>query len=251
MHWKTCCTADFWAKVKLRTALVRILFVLKFPLLLDDCQEWVDFPGPLLFLRADLPGATVMKRAPAQPIQLKPDQIRAIESAVFDVVEKCLDPRFYLIDTSVEKEAGYWYLRIYVEGRDFAISLSDCESISRALDAMLENLPVLQNLSYSLEVSSPGLFRPLRKLREFEFYKGRSVRIEEHGPAPAKKTAKPEILRSEEGLLYAFDDVRRVVLLKKPEQEAPVEVVLPDNAVVCLNPEIHFPDDAEETAKEG
>ncbi|HEY9685807.1 MAG TPA: hypothetical protein V6C52_02400 [Coleofasciculaceae cyanobacterium] len=184
-----------------------------------------------------------MKRAPAKPVKLTPDQIREIDAAVFHLVEEHLDARFYLLDVNFEKEAGYWYLRIYVEGRDFSISLNDCEAVSRALDPLLDEFPPLQDHSYSLEVSSPGLFRPLRKEREFVFYAGRPVRVESK---PLKKSGKPAPeapLKLGEGILQAFDPARNVVTLKRSENNETFEVALDEEKMVCLNPEVHLPGD--------
>lgn len=188
-----------------------------------------------------------MKRAPAKPIKLSPEEIRAIELAVFSVVEKQLDAKFYLLAVDFEKEAGFWYLRIYVEGKQEAISLSDCEQISRALDPLLDELPELQDYSYSLEVSSPGLFRPLKTEREFAFYQGRVLRVETRPPAgkgkSKAKAAAQAPLRSEEGLLQAYDAQRGVVTLQRMDSVDRVEVALDADTVAFLNPVIRFPDE--------
>lgn len=186
-----------------------------------------------------------MKRVPVKPIQLSPEQVQTIQTLVFEAVEKQLDPRFYLLDVAFEKEAGAWYLRIYVEGRGFPISLNDCSGISQSLDAVIEALPILASLSYSLEISSPGVFRPLKTQREFDFYRENPVRIETYAPKGTKKNAKPELLGFEEGILQAFDGARGVVMLKKTQSPTPVEITLTEHNVVYLNPVIHFPDDAE------
>lgn len=181
-----------------------------------------------------------MKRAPAKPVKLEPDQIREIETRVFELAEKHLDSRFYLLDVSFEKEAGYWYLRVYVEGKDFTISLSDCEVVSRALDPLLDEFPPVKDLSYYLEVSSPGLFRPLRNPREFVFYAGRPVRIESK-PTPKGKPGPKVTVKPQEGTLQAFDPQHNVVTLKQADKT--VEVALSDDIAVCLNPEVHMPTD--------
>lgn len=180
-----------------------------------------------------------MKRAPAKPIKLEAEQIGTIESAVFALVEKQLDAAFYLLAVNFEKESGYWYLRVYVEGQAAPIALSDCEQISRTIDPQLETLPELKDLSYSLEVSSPGLFRPLRTEREFAFYHGRPVRVESK---PGKKGKPVPLKAPEEGQLEKFDEAGNLLVLKKPDGKT-VEVALTEDLQVLLNPEIHFPDE--------
>lgn len=189
-----------------------------------------------------------MKRAPVKPIQLTPEQVREIETAVFAVVEQKLDSRFYLLDVAFEKEAGYWYLRVYTEAKEGAISISDCEQISRELDPVVEPLPILADLVYSLEISSPGLFRPLKRQREFDFFAGRVVRIET--PAPVlkgkKKAVQPVPAKSaaegQEGLLQSYDASRNVVVLKSAQNQEIFEVALDESKVVCLNPVIRLPE---------
>jgi ribosome maturation factor RimP len=190
-----------------------------------------------------------MKRVPVQPAKITAEMIHQIESTVFAVADKNLDTRFYLLDVALEKEAAYWYLRVYIEGKDVAVSLNDCEEVSRALDPLLEGLFVLQNFSYSLEISSPGLFRPLKKSREFEFFKNSLVRIETHAPA-VKKNAKPQILSAAEGVLQAFDEARGVVMLQVPGKSDLLEVALAENTVVYLNPELHFPNDSDDASED-
>ncbi len=195
-----------------------------------------------------------MKRAPAKPIKLSPEAIQALEAALLPVIEKALDPRFYLLAVAFEKEAGYWYLRVYVEGRDFVISLDDCERISRALDPLIDEWPGLAELSFSLEVSSPGLFRPLSTPREFDFYAGRPVRIEarptDAEKAQAKKQLKkqafvaPKILH--EGTLQGFDPIQNKLKLKKNTSDELFDVPLTPDVLVVLNPELRLPDDGTE-----
>lgn len=183
-----------------------------------------------------------MKRAPAKPIQLTPEQIRQIQSAVFAVVEPQLDPRFYLLDVSFEKEAGYWYLRIYLEGKEAPVSLSDCEQVSRQLDDSLDALSILEDLSYSMEISSPGVFRPLKTEREFSFYLGRPVRVETVQPEKKKKRAPVKNAVEAEGILKSYDADTQVLTLQTASGEA-VDVSLSPERMVYLNPVLHFPEE--------
>jgi ribosome maturation factor RimP len=136
------------------------------------------------------------------------------------------------------------------------ISLDDCERISRALDPLIDEWPGLEDLSFSLEVSSPGLFRPLSAQREFDFYRGRPVRIEarpsDAEKAQAKKQLKkqafvaPKVLH--EGILQGFDSNQNKLTLKKTTSDELLEVPLTADVAVVLNPEIRLPDDGTESA---
>lgn len=195
-----------------------------------------------------------MKRTPAKPLQLTAEQIQTIETTVFETVEPKVPENFYLLDVTFEKEAGYWYLRIYVEGKSQGISLSECETISRLLDPTIDELSILQDLSFSLEVSSPGLFRPLRRQREFEFFLGKPVRVEDRPTTKGKKTVISIKQNVQEGLLQSYHPETASLILKNPQTQEAFDVQLDDNKIVCLNPVIHFPEDdsenEEETAEE-
>ncbi len=82
-----------------------------------------------------------------------------------------------MIDMEFKKEASGWVLRLFIEKKGApGVSIDDCASVSRELGVVLEvndTIPV----PYHLEVSSPGLTRPLKKEREFRIFAGRQVRI--------------------------------------------------------------------------
>ena len=82
---------------------------------------------------------------------------------------------FELWDVEYVKEAGTWYLRAYID-KEGGIAVDDCEVISRILSDWLDQTDFIED-SYILEVSSPGLGRPLKKERDFERSLGEEVEI--------------------------------------------------------------------------
>ena len=72
---------------------------------------------------------------------------------------------FELVDVEYVKEGGSWYLRAYID-KPGGIAINDCEVISRALSDKLDEEDFIED-SYILEVSSPGLGRPLKKGKGF------------------------------------------------------------------------------------
>lgn len=68
---------------------------------------------------------------------------------------------FELVDVEYVKEAGSWYLRVYID-KEGGIAVDDCEVVSREADPILDTDDCIEE-SYILEVSSPGLGRPLKK----------------------------------------------------------------------------------------
>ena len=82
---------------------------------------------------------------------------------------------FELVDVEYVKEAGNWYLRAYID-KPGGITVDDCEVVNRELGDLLDRDDFIDD-SYILEVSSPGLGRPLKKERDFIRSKGEEVEI--------------------------------------------------------------------------
>ena len=85
-------------------------------------------------------------------------------------VEKFLTPimeenNYELVDVEYVKEAGTWYLRAYID-KEGGFTVDDCEMVSRRLSDWLDKEDFIDD-SYILEVSSPGLGRPLKKEKDF------------------------------------------------------------------------------------
>lgn len=83
--------------------------------------------------------------------------------------------QFELVDVEYVKEAGSWYLRAYID-KEGGITVDDCEIISRTLSDWLDKEDFIED-SYILEVSSPGLGRPLKKDKDFERSLGDEVEL--------------------------------------------------------------------------
>jgi ribosome maturation factor RimP len=118
---------------------------------------------------------------------LTPEQVHAIQEQVYELAETIVSANYFVVDVEMVQENGRWYLRIYLDHPNPAvrITLDDCKDISEALEPMIdENVKELEDFSYNLEVSSPGLFRKLTKPREIQFYKGRRVELKLKGAAP-------------------------------------------------------------------
>ena len=82
---------------------------------------------------------------------------------------------FELVDVEYVKEGGSWYLRAYID-KPGGIAINDCELISRALSDKLDEEDFIED-SYILEVSSPGLGRPLKKEKDFIRSMGKDVDV--------------------------------------------------------------------------
>ena len=90
-----------------------------------------------------------------------------------------------LWDVEYVKEAGEWFLRVYID-REGGVCIDDCEAVSRPLsDALDEADPIAG--SYTFEVSSAGLARPLKKPEHFEQSMGRQVDVKFYRPVDGRK----------------------------------------------------------------
>lgn len=118
---------------------------------------------------------------------------KSIESTIEELVQPIIDTNnFELVDVEYVKEAGEYYLRIFVD-KEGGISLNECEVVSRALSEILDvKDPIKDN--YYLEVSSPGLDRPLKKDKDFVRYQGRDVEIKLYKPLNGSKQLEGELI---------------------------------------------------------
>lgn len=84
-----------------------------------------------------------------------------------------------LVEVEYLKEGSQWYLRVYID-QDEGIGLNECEKVSRKIDKILDEHDQNNSLfpgSYILEVSSPGLTRPLKKDKDFQKNLGKLITI--------------------------------------------------------------------------
>ncbi|MGO5164868.1 MULTISPECIES: ribosome maturation factor RimP [unclassified Candidatus Paralachnospira] len=115
------------------------------------------------------------------------------EELILPIVE---EQGFELVDVEYVKEGGTMYLRAYID-KPGGIAVNDCETVSRALSDLLDKEDYIAD-SYILEVSSPGLGRPLKKEKDFKRSVGKAVEIRLYRAVDRKKEF--------EGILTAYDD---------------------------------------------
>lgn len=94
------------------------------------------------------------------------------EELILPIVEA---NQFELVDVEYVKEGSNWYLRAYID-KPGGITVDDCEVVSRALGDLLDEKDFIEE-AYILEVSSPGLGRPLKKDKDFVRSLGQEVEV--------------------------------------------------------------------------
>lgn len=92
---------------------------------------------------------------------------------------------FELVDVEYVREAGCWYLRGYID-KPGGITVNDCEDVSRAFSDILDEKDFIED-SYIMEISSPGLDRPLKKEKDFKRSLGKLVEIRTYRPIEKQK----------------------------------------------------------------
>lgn len=103
---------------------------------------------------------------------------------------------FELVDVEYVKEGSNWYLRAYID-KEGGITVDDCESVSRAFSDKLDEEDFIEE-AYIMEVSSPGLGRPLKKEKDYARSMGKELEIRTYRAINKEKEFY--------GILEAYDD---------------------------------------------
>lgn len=109
-----------------------------------------------------------------------------------------------LVETQFRLEGQRWVLRFFID-RAGGVTVDDCAAVSRRLDDWLEEEALIRH-AYTLEVSSPGLERPLRKPEDFVRFAGRRVRLRLHRDEGQGKTLTGTLLGLENGVIALLMD---------------------------------------------
>ena len=101
-----------------------------------------------------------------------------------------------LWDVEYVREAGSWYLRVYIDKED-GVSIDDCEAVSRGLDPLLDEADPIPD-AYTFEVSSAGADRPLKKPEHFAAFMGAEIDVKFYRPIDGQK--------ARTGILAGYED---------------------------------------------
>lgn len=100
---------------------------------------------------------------------------RVIDEVAAVIAEVIEHEGFELVDVTYRREPQGWILRVFID-RDDGVTIDDCALISRQLSDLLDVKADIPQ-AYSLEVSSPGLNRPLTKAADFIRFQGKRIRL--------------------------------------------------------------------------
>ncbi len=146
----------------------------------------------------------------------KQELIAYVESVALTLTQQM---NYELVDVDYVKEGPNWYLKVFAD-KEGGFSINDCVDLSRALEAELEKQDPIETV-YILEVSSPGLDRPLKKDKDYARSIGKVVDVKLYQPAEAaggQKSFQAKLLgynpETEEAELE-LEDGTRLQMMKK------------------------------------
>lgn len=112
-------------------------------------------------------------------------------SKIADAAEQIVRPiveanGMELVEVEFKKLYGTPTLTVYID-KPGGVSLDDCELIHRAIDGPMDELDPTEGAPYNLNVSSPGLDRPLKTLNDYKRKLGEKVEVSLYAPVEGKK----------------------------------------------------------------
>jgi len=119
-------------------------------------------------------------------------------------------------DVEYLKEAGEWYLRVYIDKAEGGIFINDCEAFSREMDPILDAEDPIEG-SYVFEVSSAGAERQLKRPSDFERFMGSNVEVKLYKAVDGRK--------SYQGTLSSYEDGKVTLDVSGIEMSFEKEVV--------------------------
>ena len=143
----------------------------------------------------------------------------SIEELVTPITE---ENRLELVDVEYKKEGKNWFLRIYID-KEGGVTVDDCTRVSREIEDLIDVEEVVPT-SYVLEVSSPGLDRPLKKEKDFLRFKGKRAHVTTYTPIHEQKNFKGKIRDFQEDILFLDIDSQSVEIPKNQIAKARLEI---------------------------
>ena len=150
-------------------------------------------------------------------------------SQIIQKIEKIVNPfinemNLSLVDVEYLQESGYWYVRIFIENLNGDLTLEDCSKLSSLIDDKIEEL--IEH-KFFLEVSSPGIERPLKKIEDYIRFKGQKILLNLKNKLNDKKQMKATILDVKENKI--------LFLIDKKEEEIDFDEIGKANLLFAFN----------------
>lgn len=146
---------------------------------------------------------------------------KEIKEKIKEIIEiPILKKNMELVDLEWRRERNGWVLRIFID-KPGGVTIADCAKISSIVGEILDKENIIHR-SYILEVSSPGIERPLVKKEDYERFKGEKARITLKTPISGRRNftgiilgIKKDLVQIEvEGRIWEFslDNIKKANL---------------------------------------
>ena len=119
-----------------------------------------------------------------------------------------------LWDTEYVREAGQWFLRLYLD-KDGGVDILDCENVSRRVSDLLDEADPIEG-SYIFEVSSAGAERQLKRPSDFEKFLGSPVLLKTYQNRDGRKEF-PGVLKEYDGGAVVLEMGKQELRFEKNE----------------------------------
>ena len=122
---------------------------------------------------------------------------------------------YELVDVEFVKEGPNWYLRIFID-KEGGVTIDDCEAVSKTLEKIFDEKDPIEQ-AYFLEISSPGIDRPLKKIEDFIKYNGEMVDVKLYKPYEGSKEYTGKLVGYDEndGTVTIEVDDKNIAFTKK------------------------------------
>ncbi|MBW1667565.1 MAG: ribosome maturation factor RimP [Deltaproteobacteria bacterium] len=140
-----------------------------------------------------------------------------IRVKVTNLVENILEELGYeLVDVEYLTSHGRWVLRLYID-KEGGVTVDDCATVSAEIGDLIDVKDIIPH-HYVLEVSSPGLNRPLRKSKDFVGVLGKKIKVKMVSPVEGRRNFVGHLRSFENGILRVETE-NRVVALRLDDVE--------------------------------
>lgn len=125
----------------------------------------------------------------------------SVNQAVIEIIEPVIQGQnLELVDVEYKKAGKNWILRVFID-KEQGITVDDCQRVSREIEDVIEVNDLIA-AEYTLEVSSPGLDRPLKKEKDFLRAKNKKIRVHTFSPVNEKRDFEGIVSDCTEAVLY-------------------------------------------------
>ncbi len=128
-------------------------------------------------------------------------KVYLITRQVANLVEPVIgEMGFELVDVEYLSKYGRWVLRVYID-KEGGVTIDDCARVSREIGDLIDVREIIAH-EYVLEISSPGVNRPLKKEKDFIWARGKRVKVKMVTPVNGRRNFTGYLKNFEDGTLY-------------------------------------------------